>query len=123
MAEELNQQELKEALLAREIIKKYHGVYRYQIGDEITGLHNVEDDVWDIDGLLEAQHAKTLRVATPIIEKRERDKIIIELDNIFYLAPNDDSYLRILVKDLYQAIKDGKWAEAELGQVLEARQR
>ena len=35
-------------------------------------------------------------------------EVIKELESIFKLAPNDDSYLRILVKDYLLDLKTGK---------------
>ena len=49
--------------------------------------------------------AKALK---PLIETEERKRIIIELDKCFSLAPNDDSYLRILVKDTLEYLRTGK---------------
>lgn len=67
------------------------------------------DQILAIEGLRE--EAETYR------------KMLIEFENIFYLAPNDDAYLRILLKDLYEAVKVGRWARAELGTPLSQMER
>lgn len=38
----------------------------------------------------------------------EMEQMVERLDNNFLLAPNDDSYLRILVKDTLEFLRTGK---------------
>lgn len=51
---------------------------------------------------------KILEKTIPRIRKAEREMIITKLNNNFSLAPNDDSYLRILVKSTLDFLKTGK---------------
>ncbi len=70
--------------------------------------------------LLDAQLAKAKPYYIEKGKQMEREKILIEFDNMLYLAPQDDAYLRILVGHLRKAIEVGKWAKAELGTPLVA---
>jgi len=49
-----------------------------------------------------------LQVQDDYCYKEMREQFISELDRCFTLAPKDDSYLRILVKDLLEHIRTGK---------------
>ncbi|KKK68667.1 hypothetical protein LCGC14_2941740, partial [marine sediment metagenome] len=103
---------------------------REKIANYITGfgcgILSSWDGCGDCEGLKEGDKCQgALEVADqisalfPDIEQAKRE-VLIELDNIFYLAPNDDSYLRILLKGLYEALKVGKWPKAELGLALKS---
>lgn len=52
-------------LLTDEEKKVYHHTHQYQVGDEITGLHTITEDDWDIDGLLKAQRDLRKRLDRP----------------------------------------------------------
>ncbi len=49
----------------------------------------------------------------------EGKKIIAQFDNDFALAPNDDSYLRLLVKDTLETLRTGKIRAVRADESLE----
>ena len=72
-------------LLADEEIEKYRHIFKYQIGDELSGLHTITEDDWDIAGLLKAQLA-----AVPAVEqavKAERERIGTTILSMIDTAP------------------------------------
>ena len=81
----------------------------------------IDDYPKEVQAILQAQYAHD-NLLDSSIRADEREKILVEIDNIFYLAPTDDDYLRILLKGLYKAIEAGRWVTAELGQILKTRE-
>jgi len=92
------------------------------IPDTEAGTNEVNIRVNEILGKVYQQHKVDIEEA----KKQEREMIISELEKDFSLAPNDDSYLRLLVRDSLDYLITRKTAkeraDEKFGQTLKDKE-